>query len=475
MNGMFGFASRVPISVRIAGLIATAFFLLSAGVGAYQYLQTGRSMRQDVDRQLYEAVTSLRLPLLRPDGLAEQEVDQHELFAARGGLQLLDRNGDVVASAGELDDLAALVTPERVREVRGGRQLLDTIDHPEEDGELRLLAVVLDIDEPPQIELEDAANEPTDLVAVVAVSLAPVAEAQRDLLQIYGSAALLATLVAGLLGLAIARKALAPIARLTSDADQFKTSDLSKRLSEPDRMDEVGRLARTLNDLLSRLESAVSREKAFTADASHELRTPLAILRTELDLARARASDPQLCAALDSALEECDGLGRLVEDLLVLARAEGAAVRMRPVDLGELVRAVVTRFQKLAEEKDVTLEAHGDAIVRADETSLQRAISNLVDNAIRHTPSGGKVQVRVEENGEGARLRVLDSGEGVPDPHLARLFERFYRPDGARTGGSAGLGLAIVASVAERHGGQVTARNKPGGGLAVELVLPSRG
>jgi heavy metal sensor kinase len=472
MKPLSGIATRVPISVRIAGLIGTAFFLLSVVVGAYQYVQTGRSMRQDVDRQLYEAVTSLRLPLLRPDELADQEEEQHELFAARGGLQLVDRHGEVVASAGELDDLGAVISPERVKEVREGRQLLDTIDHPEEDGQLRLLAVVLDIDEPPQIELEDAANEPTDLVAVVAVSLTPVAEAQRDLLQIYGSAALLATVAAGLLGLAIARKALAPIARLTSDADQFKTSDLTKRLSEPARMDEVGRLARTLNDLLARLEGAVAREKAFTADASHELRTPLAILRTELDLARARATDPQLRGALDSALEECDGLSRLVEDLLVLARAEGAGLRMQPVDLGELVRSVMARFGKLADEKGVSLQAHGDAIVRADETSLQRAISNLVDNAVRHTPAGGRVQVDVEEDAGGARLRVLDTGEGVPGPHLDRLFERFYRPDGARTGGSAGLGLAIVASVAERHGGQVTAHNRSSGGLAVELRLP---
>ena len=466
-------ARRIPISVRIAGLIALAFFVLSAAVGAFQYVQTGNNMRQDIDRQLFEAVTSLRLPLLRNDGLQGQAGadDQHELFEAKGGLQLLDRFGRVVASDGELIDLDPLITEGQVREVRAGRQILTTVDHPQEGDELRLLAVVLDIDEPPQIELEDAANEPQDLVAVVAASLAPANEAQQALLRIYGLAALLATVAAALLGFAIARKALAPIARLTSDADDFKASDLQRRLSEPERLDEVGRLARTLNDLLDRLAGAVERERAFTADAGHELRTPLAILRTELELARQDGGEARIRSALDSALEECDRVSSLVEDLLVLARAEDASPRAHSVDLGEVARSVVTRFQSIAKRKGVQLHADGDAIVNGDEQGLERSVSNLVDNALRHTPEGGTVSVSVAPTTYGATLRVRDTGEGVPEDDLGRLFERFYRPDGVRAGGGAGLGLAIVASVAERHGGRVTAENCSDGGLAVRVEL----
>ncbi|HVL64806.1 MAG TPA: ATP-binding protein [Actinomycetota bacterium] len=466
---------RFPISVRIAALIALAFLGLSAVVGVVEYVQTGNAMKRDIDRQLFEAVTSLRLPLL--DDVSERgEVSEEdsELFGARGGMQLIDRFGRVIGAAGQLAGIERLITIDQMSDIRDGEQLLTTVRHPDTGEDLRVLAVVLDIDDPPQIELEDAANEPEDLVAVVGASLAPVDEAQRALLGVYGTSILLGAALAGLLGLVIARRALAPIAQLTRDADAFKASDLQGRLSEPARMDEVGRLARTLNDLLARLSSAVERERSFTADASHELRTPLAILRTELDLALEKARDREMRAALESALEECDRLSRLVEDLLVLARTESATLRLRPVDLGELARATTDRFRRMADQRGIRLEVKGEAVTVCDEQALERALSNLVDNSVRHTPAGGRVTVAVEPVPGGATIQVEDTGPGVADDELDRLFDRFYRPDGSRAGGGAGLGLAIVASVAERHGGGVSANNAPGGGFVISLRIPDR-
>jgi heavy metal sensor kinase len=465
---------HVPIRVRVAALIAVALFVLLGAVTAFQYVQTGNAMRERIDRQLYQAVTSLRLPLIEQQGRNDGGAGEHlELLEARGGMQLIDRSGSVLAAAGELADADRVITLGEVKEVRAGRQILATVDNPDEGTELRVLAVVLDIDEPPQIELESAANEPQDLVAVVGASLAPVRDAQRALLAVYAPSALLASVIAGLLGLAIAGRALAPIARLTRDADEYKETDLERRLFEPERLDEVGRLARTLNDLLARLAAALERERAFTSDASHELRTPLAILRAELELVRQNVEQPDANAALVSALAECDRLSLLVEDLLLLARAEGDVLRTHPVDLGEVARSVVERFTAIADSKGIDLRSTGDAVVEGDERALERAASNLVDNALRHTDAGGRVSVSVEQRDGFVSLGVRDTGEGVPPEHLERLFERFYRPDGARREGGAGLGLAIVASVAERHRGRVTAENCSGGGLLIQLDLPA--
>lgn len=462
---------RIPISVRVAALLAGSSLLLLAIVGAFQYVQTGRSMRANIDRVLFRTVSSLRLPLVA----ADQPNPTGGLLEAAGGLQLLDRRGAVVTSVGEVPG-RPLIGLRQIQAVRAGGQLLTTVDDPTGSGELRILAVVLDLDDPPMIELEDRATERTDLVGVVAASLAPVAAAQRAMLTWFLPAMAGASVLAGLLGWLIARRALSPIARLTQSANELKGSELSGKLPEPVTRDEVGHLARTLNDLLERLHQARRRERAFTADASHELRTPLAILRTELELARRHVRDERIAEAIDSALQECERISGLVEDLLVLARSDDAPAQRveNLVDLGEVARSVAARFKTLARLRAVSLDVRGDAVVVGDQSALDRAVSNLIDNALRYARRDGRITLEVRPYGDGAQIVVADDGPGVPEEHLPHLFERFYRPDSARSRGGAGLGLAIVASVAERHGGRASARNRPGGGLEVILEVAGR-
>jgi signal transduction histidine kinase len=242
----------------------------------------------------------------------------------------------------------------------------------------------------------------------------------------------------------------------------------------PDARDEIRRLGETLNAMLDRLRSSYERERRFVADASHELRTPVAVIKAELESALRRApADPELREPLAAAVEECDRLAQLAEDLLVLARSgDGAlAVRPRRLDAAELLEHVRTRFAARAAERGRALRA--DAVpglaLDADELRLSQALGNLVDNALRH--GEGTITLIARQAGAAVELEVADEGAGVPPGLAGRAFERFARGDEARTRGGAGLGLAIVRAIAEAHGG--TAELGPDS--AVRLRLPSQG
>lgn len=319
-------------------------------------------------------------------------------------------------------------------------------------------------------------------VLVAAAELDPVQEAQAALLQVATPLGVGASVIAGLAGWLVARRGLSPVARMAAAADAIGARDLSLRLPLPESEDELTDLARTLNGLLGRIEAAWQRERQFTADASHELRTPLAILRAELELAQQHTDEQRLVVALDSALEEADRLGHLIDDLLLLARLDAGAVDARaPVDVAEVADDLVPRFQALAARRGITLTSSGDAVAWADVRALTRALSNLLDNAVRHAPDRGHVALNIAVDAEprtGTRTAVItvtDDGPGVPPHERRKLTERFSQlqsPAGAP--GGAGLGLAIVASVAASHGGSMDIGSVPNvPGLAVTLRLPA--
>lgn len=253
------------------------------------------------------------------------------------------------------------------------------------------------------------------------------------------------------------------------------------RLAVPEDEPEIAALATAFNQLLTRIEQANQSQRRFVADASHELRTPLTILRGEIDVILRKPRSPvEYEETLRSAREELERLSRLIENLLALAHAdagEGGAVR-QIVELSELARAAAERFASVADEKGVMLlvEAPEPVSVRGEPAALESLVGNLVDNALRHTRGGEEESVRIsvlEENSE-AMMTVRDTGTGIGPEHLPHLFERFYRVDSARTrgGGGAGLGLAIVQSIAEAHSGTVSVASELGHGSVFILRLP---
>jgi signal transduction histidine kinase len=276
-------------------------------------------------------------------------------------------------------------------------------------------------------------------------------------------------------GYILAAGALAPVEKMRARAARISGAPRGDRLPVPEADDELRRLGETLNAMLSRLEEALGRERAFVADAGHELRTPLSILKLELELALQSGSSRQdLEARLRSSAEEVDRLANLANDLLVIARADQGALplQIRPVEVRRVLGAVAERFTGAAGRKGrrvVVRDADGLA-VRGDGARLEQALTNMVSNALRY--GDGEVVLRALTANGSVELHVEDRGDGFPADFLPRAFERFSRSDPARSRGGAGLGLSIVQVIAHAHGGEAHAANRDGGGADVWLSLP---
>ena len=286
-------------------------------------------------------------------------------------------------------------------------------------------------------------------------------------------------MLAGWGGYWLSRRALAPVDAMTRAAQSISVESLSRRLPVPQTHDEIERLARTWNDLLERLEGSVKRIRQFTADASHELRTPLALIRAtaELALQRERGAE-NYRKALAEIESEAGRMTELVESLLDIARSDAQDHRLplAPVDVSRLAAEVVTQSEILAQEKGVSLDkdcGSDPAVAHADEASLRRLLRILLDNALDHTPAGGKVTVSVNRNNGSVDLSVYDTGKGIPPSALPHIFERFYRADQSRGGKGAGLGLSIAQVIARAHGTEIQVESKPGEGSRFHVALRS--
>ena len=294
-------------------------------------------------------------------------------------------------------------------------------------------------------------------------------------------AILLATFVVfPLVGYKIARHGIRPVEEMATTARHISSTNLRERISAEGYPFELASLASTFNQMLDRLEESFERISRFSADIAHDLRTPVNNIRGEAEvaLARARTID-EYRDVLESCLEEAVRLSDLVGDLLFLARAESPLTHLRRerVNVAELLDAVREYYEASAAEGSVSLTtaiAHEPVIAELDRTLLQRAVGNLVSNALAHTPPGGAVVLRSKVDSSSIRIAVSDTGVGIPAEALPRVFDRFFRVDSSRSqaSGGTGLGLAIVQSIALLHGGNVRISSQPGHGTTVTLHMP---
>ncbi len=298
------------------------------------------------------------------------------------------------------------------------------------------------------------------------------------------------TLLAVFAGVAIAGRAMRPIASLTATAKQIATTrDPSQRMPEPSNEDEVGELARTLENMLRSLdaarterEDAMQKQREFVADASHELRTPLTSVLANLELLQAsldahqQAEDREI---VDSALRSSRRMGRLVSDLLLLARADAGRLEAhRRVDLAEVAGDAAAEVAPLMGEREFILDNDRPLRVEGSRDELHRMVLNLLDNAIRHTQANACIELALCEDKGDAVVEVADNGPGIPEPMRTQVFDRFVRGQGpadTARGNGTGLGLAIVSAVAANHHGSVTAAESPSGGALFVARIPLAG
>lgn len=462
MEDAFIDPGSLPIRVRLALAFALIMVLVLTSVGVFVYERTRSDLDRQIDRELSARLAGV-VAIVRDDGddLGDPEQDPLGRVDAEGVVQVLGPNGDVAdATATQLKRTPLVARATLVRLLDGDAVNVEVTGAFEE--RLRLVGARTQDDGVRYATLVGASLEARD------DALASLA----TLLLIGGPIALLFATGAGYW---VATAALRPVEAMRRRATEITEQEPGRRLPIPRARDEIASLGETLNEMLSRLEAALARERRFVSDASHELRTPLSILKAEVDLALEAGEDPgELRAALLSVGEETDRLSQLAEDLLVVARADEGRlpIELKDVSVAELSRRVAARFGARERDADRLLVADADGlVVRGDPLRLEQALSNLVDNALRY----GRDQVRVEARPREDRLElhVLDRGAGFPPALLDRAFERFARSDQCGARGGAGLGLAIVDAIARAHGGAAHAANRPGGGADVWVSLPA--
>jgi len=450
--------------VILLGITVTAF-------SVFLYITLAKGLQESLDNKLRTTAeiiaASLRHPLGPGPSLADVERIMREHFGLKPMgrfVQILDEAGRRSTNLRNVDIPVSIHTLERAAK---GEAVFETV-RLRDGSRLRLVTVPI--------------LEGGRMLGIVQVGspLEGIEEALNQLLLILLVAVPLVLVVASLGGSFLANKALRPVDEITRTAQRIGSGDLSQRISLEGRLDdEIGRLVSTFNEMIGRLESSFLQIKRFTADASHELKTPLTVLKGEIEVGLKRQRRPEeYRRVLASCLEEVDRMSRIVDDLLTLARADMGALQLQKerVDLGEVAEGVWRSLGRIAEEKGLrfTFQRDGEVAVWGDKDRLRQLLVNLVDNALKYTPPGGEVRLRVERDDTLALLTVQDTGEGIPPEDQERVFERFYRVDKARSRqrGGTGLGLSICKWIAEAHGGKISLESEVGKGSTFVVQLP---
>jgi two-component system heavy metal sensor histidine kinase CusS len=456
------------LTARLALLLAAVFVAVLSGIGAFLYVFLDNEMRER-DRMELEG----KLELVRhfvgqarsqPDMLAHVPQLRDALLGhERLHVVLLDAAGNVLFASSGATAEPELIGSGRTRIAAGttGPYLV------KEGTELRATTGRVSLADPAQ----------PALWAIIALETTENQELLATYLRSLVVTLLIGAVLAALASLLAIRHGLAPVARIARTAEQVSASRLERHIPLEDTPTELTGLVQSFNGMLARLADSFRRLSEFSADLAHELRTPLHSLlgHAQVALSRARAAD-EYRLVLESIVEEGERLARTVRDMLFLAQADNASLVLdrQRVDLKSEVDAVVSFFQALSEERGIQVTADGAGSVMADRNMVQRAVSNLLSNALRHTAPGGTVKIQVEREGDDALILISNTGAPIPPERLPRIFDRFYRADDSRsdeTGGT-GLGLAIVKSIMDLHRGKVEAESTPGRLTTFRLRFP---
>jgi heavy metal sensor kinase len=461
----------LKLRTKLTLIYAAVFTLLLAGVSALFYnlleYQLDRALAQELTERADALRGYLRFEANQPRFVYDSSDPDEASFVATATrfYQIYDAtSGALIARSPEMEAMRFQYTPEEVRELirfpgKGGIQT-----------DQANLLVTSDV--------VRGANGRSYLFQI-GVSVTPRDIALSHLLRISLWLVPGGTLLALLLGWWMAGRVLRPVEAIGAAARDIGISDLHRRLPVRGAGDELDRLATAFNEVLERLEKAVAQMKDFTASISHELRTPLTALRGEAEIALAHAGTESECRrVLESQLEEFEKLSRMINQMLTLARAEAGQIELArdTANLSALAGSVVEQMEPVASTKGISLTARHDCdvVVSGDSGWLERAILNLIDNAIKFTPQAGTVEVRVRAQGNEAILEVIDNGIGISQQSMPHVFERFYRGDPSRTSETegTGLGLSLVEWIVREHRGRVGVESRLGQGSTFRITLP---
>ena len=464
---------RLTLRTRLTVVYTAVFGLLLTAISLVSYEVLARQLDADATASLMELTTGLHGYLKFDSGtptLSYDPVDTDEaafVHEATRYYQIFDAgSGQLIVQSEAIEPLGLHFTPGEIRELPSREPIEDI---KTDYGRIRLSNSII------------TSSGHTYLLQVGS-SLDAIDRALDRFLALLLWSVPVGMLAAVAAGRWMTRLSLAPLLRLADETRAIGIRDLQRRVTVRGTGDELDDVAVALNDTLARLEHAIGEMRQFSTALAHELRTPLAALRGEIELAALNESrgrpSPERSA---SQLEEIDKLARLIDQLLTLARAEAGDIHTTraPVDLGAMTALVLEQLELVAQEQGIllTAELNGRIVVQGDAQWLERLLLNLVDNALKFTPRGGRVIVRLAREDQSAVMRVSDTGKGISPDVLPHIFERFFQADQARSAvgtgvRGAGLGLSLVKWIVDHHNGTIAVESRPGEGSAFTVRLP---
>lgn len=441
-----------------------AALLLFCGLGVLYWIVVRHALAED-RAVLADKVLAVRADLRSAGG---PSLIKQELKALQGGermsywVRLLDATGQVVAETpgmakllpASLFPLGEITTPAElpIKDYKAKGKLFSLVSiKTAENGRAYVIQVAQDRSVDEQFEREFGL-----LVTIVLVC------------GIFASA---------MIAITVTRRGLRPLNAMTRSLKRVEPNRLHERVPPTEWPRELQPVAIAFDDMLDRLEDSFTRLSQFSADIAHELRTPLANIRGEAEVALTRPRSPkEYEAVIESSVTECERVSGIIDNLLFLARAEAAESKLNCArfDGRAAIEKIAAYNEAIAEERGLQITCHGEGEVYADPVLFGRAVSNLVDNAVRFTPDGGRIAISLETNGDEAEISVEDTGCGIAAEHISRVFDRFYRVDASRSSEGTGLGLALVKSIADLHGGRVAVTSELGKGTCAVLTFPGQ-
>jgi two-component system heavy metal sensor histidine kinase CusS len=441
-----------------------AAFLLCCGLGALYWIVVDHAFEED-NEVLADKVAAVRADLNTPGGVNVVTEEQKNIRAGERAaywVRVLD-SGDrpLAETPGMSALLPATVFPATPPKI-------DSLKPKDFRTESRLFSLVTSAH-------HTASGSFT-------IQVAQDRTADERFMKQFGAllAAVLALGVAAsaIIAFTVTKRGLRPLGEMTRALKRVGPKQLHQQVSAVGWPRELQPLAVAFDEMLHRLEDSFVRLSQFSADIAHELRTPIGNIRGEAEVALTRSRTPEeYREVIESTIAECQHLGHMVDNLLFLARTEAAEghVQRTSFEGRAAIEKIAAYHELIAEEQKLTISCEGDAKFFADEMLFSRALNNLVENAIHHTPAGGSIEISIANHGAHAEVSVRDTGHGIAAEHLPRVFDRFYRADPARSSEGVGLGLALVKSIVDLHGGTARIESTVGQGTTVTLSFPQAG
>ncbi len=442
---------------------AAAALLLFAGLGALSWIAVHHAFKEDKE-VLDDKVLALEAMLQARGGLSvvnDQLNVRHNHGRSVYWIRVLDAADHVV---GETPQMSAMLPPAVFAPPRDRvSALLAPTDYRVGDKLFSLVSVLSQFGSERYV-LQVAQDRSIDNEFAEYFSL------------LLAGAVILGTLASAVIAVTVTKRGLRPLAAITQSLKRIGPAHLDRRVAPASWPREIQPLAIAFDDMLDRLEDSFTRLSQFSADLAHELRTPINNIMGEAQVALTKLRTPEeYRAVIESSVSECEELAAIVDNLLFLARAESSAspVHRSRLDGHEAMEKIASYYEPIAEDQEVTVSCEGEGALEADPLLFSRALSNLVENALRFTPAGGSVRIRLVETPAATEVSVQDTGAGIAAEHLPRIFDRFYQVDRSRSSShGAGLGLSLVKSIMTMHGGSVAVQSEVGRGTTMTLQFP---